>query len=502
MTDREGRILCTVDADGNFSIPTSAKFSGGEIQSIDTEYLYALTDNDERIIASIDSTGNVVFGEIPSQIAEYIDAHSPDMSGKADITYVDESLALKVDKEEGKCLIDEQTAESFGHEETEYLYALTDNEGKILCAFDGNGAAEMHGTVKTESAEIQSAETEYLYALTDNAGKILAGIDGNGRLVFGEIPETIAEYVHAEISEKVDKEDGKCLVDEQTEHSVSWPDTEYLQAITDADGRMLEYTADDGTKNFPAGIKAGSAKIGDVKAETAEIGGVSAEVREIPEMPECVYALTDNEGRVLQTIGDDGEIKFHAPVSGIPMDGADNSDWSSAESLEIPEPRCAVVNISGISSMPTSKTVNPDDKFAVILLGEGFATMAKIYELRLVIIDTFQMFRKQLSGKGSMYAEDYDTVSRIKSIADKFNSSILILHHLKKGVEGDWLSEISGSQGISGAADTIFSLKRERNSNMGTLHRTGRDVEEKDFIMKLDGFGWQLIGEAEAFYHA
>ena len=118
-------------------------------------------------------------------------------------------------------------------------------------------------------------------------------------------------------------------------------------------------------------------------------------------------------------------------------------------------------------------------------------------DARLVIIDTFQMFRKLLSGKGSMYAEDYEAVSKIKSSADNFNIALLMLHHLKKGMEGDWLSEISGSQGIAGAADTIFSLKRERNSNMGTLHRTGRDVEEKDFMLKLDGFGWQLLGEAE-----
>ena len=76
---------------------------------------------------------------------------------------------------------------------------------------------------------------------------------------------------------------------------------------------------------------------------------------------------------------------------------------------------------------------------------------------------------------------------------------MLTLHHLKKGIEGDWLSEISGSQGIAGAADTIFSLKRKRNSNIGTLHRTGRDVEEKDFTLKLDGFGWSLLDEAEQF---
>ena len=120
-------------------------------------------------------------------------------------------------------------------------------------------------------------------------------------------------------------------------------------------------------------------------------------------------------------------------------------------------------------------------------------------DARLVIIDTLQMFRKQLSGKGSMYSEDYDTVSNIKSIGDNHHVAVLLLHHLKKGMEGDWLSEISGSQGIAGAADTIFSLKRERNSVMGTLRRTGRDVEEKDFIMKLDGFGWVLQGDADDF---
>ena len=118
---------------------------------------------------------------------------------------------------------------------------------------------------------------------------------------------------------------------------------------------------------------------------------------------------------------------------------------------------------------------------------------------RLVIIDTLQMFRKLLTGKGSMYSEDYEAISTIKKIADVYGVPILIIHHLKKGMEGDWLSEISGSQGIAGAADTIFSLKRERNSTLATLHRTGRDVEEKDFIMKLDGFGWILQDEAEAF---
>lgn len=121
-------------------------------------------------------------------------------------------------------------------------------------------------------------------------------------------------------------------------------------------------------------------------------------------------------------------------------------------------------------------------------------------DARLVIIDTLQMFRKQLSGKGHMYSEDYDAISEIKKIADKYDVPFLVIHHLKKQKENeDWINEFSGSQGIAGAADTLFSLKRARTQAVGILHRTGRDVEEKDFAMTLDGFGWTLQGEAEQF---
>ena len=121
-------------------------------------------------------------------------------------------------------------------------------------------------------------------------------------------------------------------------------------------------------------------------------------------------------------------------------------------------------------------------------------------EARLVIIDTLQMFRTQLSGKGIMYSEDYDVVSEIKKLADEFDVPFLIIHHLKKAKDNeDWLNKISGSQGIAGAADCIFVLERARVNNGGILHRTGRDVEEMDFAMTLDGFGWVLQGEAEQF---
>ncbi len=121
-------------------------------------------------------------------------------------------------------------------------------------------------------------------------------------------------------------------------------------------------------------------------------------------------------------------------------------------------------------------------------------------DARLVIIDTLQKFRKQHSGKGDRYGDDYDAIGAIKKVADAYSVPLLIVHHLKKAKdEEDWLNEISGTQGIAGAADTLLSLKRARSSNTGILHRTGRDVEEVDLAMTLDGFGWRLEGPAEEY---
>ena len=123
---------------------------------------------------------------------------------------------------------------------------------------------------------------------------------------------------------------------------------------------------------------------------------------------------------------------------------------------------------------------------------------------RLVIIDTLQKFRKELTGKAGVYGEDYDAIADIKAVADKFDVAILVIHHLRKmnheeEITGDWINQFSGSAGLSGSADTLFVLKRNRTDCNGILRRTGRDVEEKDFSMRLDGFGWVLEGEAEDF---
>ena len=119
-------------------------------------------------------------------------------------------------------------------------------------------------------------------------------------------------------------------------------------------------------------------------------------------------------------------------------------------------------------------------------------------DTRLVIIDTFQKFRKQLSSKGNIYSEDYEAAADIKRLADKYQVAILVIHHLRKMQDNnDPFNEISGTNGIAGAADTSLIWKRERRANYGTLEITGRDVEEKKYRITCENFDWFLSGEVE-----
>ena len=115
---------------------------------------------------------------------------------------------------------------------------------------------------------------------------------------------------------------------------------------------------------------------------------------------------------------------------------------------------------------------------------------------KLVIIDTLQKVRdsKSSSGKNGMYASDYDDISSIKQLADKFGIAILLVHHLRKLQDiNDPFNEVTGSTGIIGAADTNFVLKRKRSSSDAVLYVSGRDVEYQEMTLRFRDLIWELV---------
>ncbi|PPK65770.1 AAA family ATPase [Actinokineospora auranticolor] len=124
---------------------------------------------------------------------------------------------------------------------------------------------------------------------------------------------------------------------------------------------------------------------------------------------------------------------------------------------------------------------------------------------RLVIIDTFEKMRGTDTPGMSAYAADYLAAGRFKRIADHYEVPILLIHHVRKQGHEDWSALVSGTNGLTGAADSILVLERGRGEDTGVLHVTGRDVEEADYAMRFDsdtGAWTKLDGPAEDYLMA
>jgi len=122
-------------------------------------------------------------------------------------------------------------------------------------------------------------------------------------------------------------------------------------------------------------------------------------------------------------------------------------------------------------------------------------------DIKLVIIDTLERFRPNSNSRKKLYAEDYEAIQGLKKIADARSISILVVHHLRKATSDDPLDMVSGSTGLSGAADTIAVLTRKRGQADAFLYITGRDIEETEFALNFntDFVRWQILGDGKEF---
>ena len=118
---------------------------------------------------------------------------------------------------------------------------------------------------------------------------------------------------------------------------------------------------------------------------------------------------------------------------------------------------------------------------------------------KLVVIDTLQRVRSAGSDS-NLYANDYQDIGLLKNLADKQHIAILLIHHLRKLHDDDPMNMISGSTGLSGAADSTFVLqKNSRLANIASLHCTGRDIPDRTLKLELgeDDHVWKLLADSK-----
>jgi hypothetical protein len=95
----------------------------------------------------------------------------------------------------------------------------------------------------------------------------------------------------------------------------------------------------------------------------------------------------------------------------------------------------------------------------------------------------------------SAYEADYAAIGRAKQLADTYGIAVVLVHHVRKAGSDDFLTEVSGTNGLAGAADAVMVLKRARGQADGVLQITGRDVDESEYALKFHpaAGAWQLL---------
>lgn len=138
-------------------------------------FVKAVIDADGKFLYGVKADGEFVFGVgVPQSIKDYVLSH------KAEVTA---ALDNKVDKEEGKSLIDADYADSsYTEEDAKYIQVTTDYDKKILEAITADGKKIIAIPLAVLGNEIDYVKNpDFMTALLDNDGKVIEGILPNGK---------------------------------------------------------------------------------------------------------------------------------------------------------------------------------------------------------------------------------------------------------------------------------------------------------------------------------
>lgn len=196
------------------------------------------------------------------------------------LSSIDETLKTFQPKEDGKGLINVEVADSFFYiSNDEYIIAVVDAENRTLAGikYDGNPYFPNHEMYSVITNE------EWLYAIIDAEDKLLGGFRADdGHMIVGGID--ISTFVANALIDIAD-------IKERTAHLSTIENDEYLSVETDAEGKVIGYTAPDGSHYLYK-----------VKSET-----ILTQIEE----------KTDIENRLEMTLDEEGHILSYRDENGV-----------------------------------------------------------------------------------------------------------------------------------------------------------------------------------------
>lgn len=187
----------------------------------------------------------------------------------------------------------------------------------------------------------------------------------------------------------------------------------------------------------------------------------------------CLGEIKCPKGDVLYLALEDNQRRLKSRIEKVSPPHCDNQ-WPHELDLATEWPRCDEGGLEALKAWVESKD-NP----------------------RLIIVDVLAQFRSGRGGQESLYEADYRAVKALQELASVYGIAVVIIHHVRKGMgDSDPFERVSGTMGLTGAADTTIIL--DRDSNGCTLYARGRDLEEYERACTFDRTScrWTVQGEA------
>ncbi len=130
------------------------------------------------------------------------------------------------------------------------------------------------------------------------------------------------------------------------------------------------------------------------------------------------------------------------------------------------------------------------------------AWIARVANPKLVIVDVWAKVRGRADGKKSAYADDFESLAVLQRVASKHRLGIVVMHHAsKRDNPDDPFDLVSGTTGLTGAADSVLILRKEAGQADAVLYGRGRDLPVFEKALRFDGTRglWAVLGDAEQY---
>lgn len=134
---------------------------------------------------------------------------------------------------------------------------------------------------------------------------------------------------------------------------------------------------------------------------------------------------------------------------------------------------------------------------AAPIIGQGLEELLTDWldshpDAAMVAIDTLQLIRPSGDGRRNAYEVDVQDMGALQALFRDRHVVLLVVHHTRKDTSGDdFLTAVSGTYGVTGTADHILGLKRQRAEQLGILAITGRELPEEELTVRFADMRWE-----------